>query len=431
MVNTMQHYEQPVVSAPPPSDYSGLFENVTKGLSGSDAQVLADYWQRMIDNLEMDNQNIKTLQLPLARIKKVMKTDDDVKTKMISAEAPFLFAKGSEIFITELTMRAWLNAKKNQRRTLQRLDIANAISKSEMFDFLIDIISKDESFHPRTNDSHASFVLPGYQQGPTSRASPSVFDQIRIPPSQMTVPSHPYALGPQARQAPPQHAAYAGQPMRAVMNPSNPQPQYLSYGRSSAFPGNPNGMQETGEKGIYKQQQQQQQQPPGAPGNEPDYMRMPAQGVSDTSSSNNMLGTQRVLSVAPYLAEHLYRYPPTHLYAMPGAMRYSPTVQYGQQQSSQLSQQQQQQPMAAPYGSGTGAATMPNAGVYEQSVYAGDPAGNQPTQPSQQQQMPANIQQQQPTHQQQAPNSQQSSHLPPQVLSQQQVMYSPYGRANE
>ena len=38
---------------------------------------------------------------------------------MISAEAPVLFAKAAEIFITELTLRAWIHAEDNKRRTLQ------------------------------------------------------------------------------------------------------------------------------------------------------------------------------------------------------------------------------------------------------------------------------------------------------------------------
>lgn len=82
-------------------------------------------------------------QLPLARIKKVMKADPEVK--MISAEAPILFAKGCDIFITELTMRAWIHAEENKRRTLQRSDIASALSKSDMFDFLIDVVPREEA----------------------------------------------------------------------------------------------------------------------------------------------------------------------------------------------------------------------------------------------------------------------------------------------
>jgi hypothetical protein len=72
-----------------------------------------------------------------------MKADPEVK--MISAEAPILFAKGCDIFITELTMRAWIHAEENKRRTLQRSDIASALSKSDMFDFLIDIVPREEA----------------------------------------------------------------------------------------------------------------------------------------------------------------------------------------------------------------------------------------------------------------------------------------------
>lgn len=81
--------------------------------------------------------------LPLARIKKIMKLDEDVK--MISAEAPVLFAKAAELFIMELTLRSWLHTEDNKRRTLQRSDIAMAISKYDQFDFLIDIVPREEA----------------------------------------------------------------------------------------------------------------------------------------------------------------------------------------------------------------------------------------------------------------------------------------------
>ncbi|CAO3647057.1 unnamed protein product [Mucor hiemalis] len=69
---------------------------------------------------------------------------------MISAEAPVLFAKGCEIFITELTKRAWVHAEENKRRTLQRSDIATAISKTDMCDFLIDIVPREEAIKTQT-----------------------------------------------------------------------------------------------------------------------------------------------------------------------------------------------------------------------------------------------------------------------------------------
>lgn len=63
---------------------------------------------------------------------------------MISAEAPVLFAKAAEIFITEISLRAWIHTEDNKRRTLQRNDIAMAITKYDQFDFLIDIVPRDE-----------------------------------------------------------------------------------------------------------------------------------------------------------------------------------------------------------------------------------------------------------------------------------------------
>ncbi|KLU87622.1 transcriptional activator hap5 [Magnaporthiopsis poae ATCC 64411] len=117
--------------------YTGPWANVHQGLTGQYKDILTTYWQQTINHLESDTHDYKLHQLPLARIKKVMKADPEVK--MISAEAPILFAKGCDIFITELTMRAWIHAEENKRRTLQRSDIASALAKSDMFDFLIDI----------------------------------------------------------------------------------------------------------------------------------------------------------------------------------------------------------------------------------------------------------------------------------------------------
>ena len=71
-----------------------------------------------------------------------MKSDEDVR--MISAEAPALFAKACEIFIIELSYRSWYYTEESKRRTLQRSDIAQCINSTELFDFLMDIIPKEE-----------------------------------------------------------------------------------------------------------------------------------------------------------------------------------------------------------------------------------------------------------------------------------------------
>ena len=89
-----------------------------------------------------DIEQFKDQKLPLARIKKIMKSDEDVR--MISAEAPILFAKACEMFIIEMTHKAYYYAKKNNRKTLQRNDIAAAITDTEIYDFLLDIMPREE-----------------------------------------------------------------------------------------------------------------------------------------------------------------------------------------------------------------------------------------------------------------------------------------------
>jgi nuclear transcription factor Y gamma len=90
-----------------------------------------------IDDLE----RFKDQKLPLARIKKIMKSDEDVR--MISAEAPILFAKACEMFIIEMTHKAYYYAAKNNRKTLQRNDISAAIVDTEIYDFLLDTIPNE------------------------------------------------------------------------------------------------------------------------------------------------------------------------------------------------------------------------------------------------------------------------------------------------
>merc|ERR1712098_879873 len=111
--------------------------------------------------------------------------DEDVK--MISAEAPVLFAKAAEMFIHELTMRAWIHTEDNKRRTLQRNDIAMAMAKYDPFDFLIDIVPREDikpqtatstsaasstpKKQPDTTDQQVTYYLP--QGGPPQQPSAS------------------------------------------------------------------------------------------------------------------------------------------------------------------------------------------------------------------------------------------------------------------
>jgi nuclear transcription factor Y gamma len=73
--------------------------------------------------------DFKTHSLPLARIRKIMKDDSDVRR--ITGEALVLFEKACEMFIQELTLRAWLHAEEDKRRTLQKSDVAAALAGTD------------------------------------------------------------------------------------------------------------------------------------------------------------------------------------------------------------------------------------------------------------------------------------------------------------
>lgn len=114
-------------------------------LQAQQMQVLQNFWQRQMTEIEEMKSFKEKSGLPLARIKKIMKFDEDVqmirlllflkinlikptlrkkkknkKTKFLnSSEAPALFAKACEFFIIELTLRAFFHTEENKRRTLQ------------------------------------------------------------------------------------------------------------------------------------------------------------------------------------------------------------------------------------------------------------------------------------------------------------------------
>ncbi|CAL4997387.1 unnamed protein product [Urochloa decumbens] len=104
-------------------------------------QQLEAFWASQLAEAEQATE-LKVHNLPLARIKKIMKADEDVK--MIAAEAPVVFAKACEMFILELTLRAWLHTEGTKRRTMQRSDVSAAIIANEMFDFLMDVAPTEE-----------------------------------------------------------------------------------------------------------------------------------------------------------------------------------------------------------------------------------------------------------------------------------------------
>ncbi|KAI9836679.1 MAG: hypothetical protein M1819_001315 [Sarea resinae] len=248
--------------APVPELYTGTWANVNQGLHGNYRDILTTYWQQTINSLETDTHDYKLHQLPLARIKKVMKADPEVK--MISAEAPILFAKGCDIFITELTMRAWIHAEENKRRTLQRSDIASALAKSDMFDFLIDIVPREEAAaHGKRTTGQAGAPSGGPHASSNATAVPGQLPQqtnvAQQQPSTHSQQQHPMgppdygALGqhaiPQDQEYRPQPGMYAG-PVQSDPTGAYGQPQQQMFEGMYAYaPMPPQQMYQVSQRG--------------------------------------------------------------------------------------------------------------------------------------------------------------------------------------
>uniref|UniRef100_A0A1J3E860 Nuclear transcription factor Y subunit C-10 n=1 Tax=Noccaea caerulescens TaxID=107243 RepID=A0A1J3E860_NOCCA len=95
---------------------------------------LEAFWDRQRDDAEKSTDFHNKDHLPLARIKRVMKSDP--KVKMVSSDTPVVLAKACEIFIMELTLRAWMRTQSCSRRTIRTCEISEAIRNSVVHSFL-------------------------------------------------------------------------------------------------------------------------------------------------------------------------------------------------------------------------------------------------------------------------------------------------------
>lgn len=149
-------------------------------------RLIDDLWKKIgqdVEAIKPNKVNWKQQSLPLARIKKIMKSDEAVMAEierereiasqhsaaastpgpassttaplpkqpslsssnqrfMIAGEAPILLSKACEMMVKELTVRAWRHTEKNRRRTLQKQDVHAAVAESDVYDFLIDIVPR-------------------------------------------------------------------------------------------------------------------------------------------------------------------------------------------------------------------------------------------------------------------------------------------------
>ncbi|KAL3378158.1 hypothetical protein AABB24_004201 [Solanum stoloniferum] len=125
---------------------------------------LSCFWNRQKEEILRADPKRKP-EMPISRIRRAMKSNDQVK--MVSAHSTVLLSKAIEMFIMELTLRAWMQADQGKCQTLKRYDFARAIRDEELFDFLSDIVplqtSKCQYQVQEANDGQGNESHPAYQ----------------------------------------------------------------------------------------------------------------------------------------------------------------------------------------------------------------------------------------------------------------------------
>ena len=100
-----------------------------------------------IDEINTDNNNIEIkdeknhkkeknslMRFPLAKIKNIIKLDDDIK--LCQKNAYFVIGKLTELFLQELAKNSYLVCKNQKRKTINIEDINTAIRQSDKYSFI-------------------------------------------------------------------------------------------------------------------------------------------------------------------------------------------------------------------------------------------------------------------------------------------------------
>ncbi|KAF7819966.1 Nuclear transcription factor Y subunit C-2 [Senna tora] len=78
----------------------------------------------------------------------------------IFEESRAVLEKATEIFIEELSLRAWIRTEEKNKNTIERNDFAEEINENKVYDFLADLVQMDPNDHPSSNikEEHCEII---------------------------------------------------------------------------------------------------------------------------------------------------------------------------------------------------------------------------------------------------------------------------------
>ncbi|RCV37725.1 hypothetical protein SETIT_8G085800v2 [Setaria italica] len=120
-------------------------------LTSLQQKELDEFWRKTVEDIE-NTMNFDNHILPMSYVAKIIR--DNQGSLMISSETPSCLTKVLEIFIQELTLRAWMCAKSHDRSsTILESDIYEAINSKESYVFLNDVLQRLETNHTQASMS--------------------------------------------------------------------------------------------------------------------------------------------------------------------------------------------------------------------------------------------------------------------------------------
>ncbi|XP_051140654.1 nuclear transcription factor Y subunit C-2-like [Andrographis paniculata] len=175
---SMQHFTTSSYGQPTTQQMLSFMQMNTLG-GGHENNPPKNFLNQLKENIEAfwkdqsteisEASDMHTHSVSLARMKKIIKFDKEVK--MVTADTPVIFAKACELFIMELTLRAWMRAQESNSETIHRNHVANAVRDEELLLFLKDIVPlapnrEEPAYAPISNPPSlmsVPFGHPGFQ----------------------------------------------------------------------------------------------------------------------------------------------------------------------------------------------------------------------------------------------------------------------------
>ncbi|RLM69053.1 hypothetical protein C2845_PM17G05650 [Panicum miliaceum] len=152
-------------------------------------QELDEFWRKIVGDIE-NTVNFNNHTIPMSSVVQIIREHQG--GLMMSSETPSVVTKVLEIFVEELTVRAWMCAKSHDRSSILESDIYEAINSSESYVCLNDVRQRAVANHDQASMSSTGSQL---QQEPHFVAATSKL--IEDGPT-----DHPYKSGEEASQIP-------------------------------------------------------------------------------------------------------------------------------------------------------------------------------------------------------------------------------------